>query len=247
MTRIKLAFSRFLPRSITPLGLVLLLTSALGCGLVAVRVLASWQLKYGFLVGNLVLAWLPVIFALLVTHLHQRGETRSFRFMLCALLWLLFLPNAPYIVTDFVHLKDRPPVPVWFDILTLMSFAWTGVLLGFVALYLVHRIVAAEWGNLRGWLFVAVMLGLTGLGVYIGRFLRWNSWDFFLSPFGLAADVAQTFSQPVARRGPLVFTAVLSLFCALAYLALYALTRVRAGEDERASDRRQEKSLRTPA
>jgi uncharacterized membrane protein len=202
---------------------VLLLASALGCGLVAMRVLASWQWKYGFLVFNLLLAWLPVFFALAVTRLHQRGETRRFRFWFCALLWLLFLPNAPYIVTDFVHLKERAPVPLWFDILTLMNFAWTGVLLGFVALYLVHRIVAAEWGAVRGWLFVAVMLGLTGLGVYVGRFLRWNSWDFLISPLDVTIDIVQIFSRPGNRRGPFVFTTVVSLFCTLAYLALYCL------------------------
>jgi uncharacterized membrane protein len=92
-----------------------------------------------------------------------------------AFLWLLFLPNSPYLVTDLVHLKPRPSVPLWFDILLVQSFVLTGLLLGFLSVYLMHRLVTHAYGWKIGWLFTLLILALTGFGIYLGRFERWNS------------------------------------------------------------------------
>ena len=98
-------------------------------------------------------------------------------------MWLAFFPNAPYILTDFLHLGSMGDiVPGWYDVLLLYWFAWTGLILGIVSLYLMQEIVTRGLGTAAGWVFVVVAAGLGSFGIYLGRFLRWNSWDLVRRP-----------------------------------------------------------------
>jgi uncharacterized membrane protein len=202
-----------------PVFLSLALASGVGIALVVARVIASHRFAYSNLVWNLFLAWLPFLFALCAGRL---GASRG-RFLFCAFLWLLFLPNSPYLVTDLVHLRPRPPVPFWFDILLIQSFVLTGLLLGFLSLHLMHRRVSHSFGWRSGWLFTLVVLGLTGFGIYLGRFERWNSWDLFTSPVALVTDVLNLLIHPRANKTAFVFTTLCALFLGLSYLTLYSL------------------------
>jgi uncharacterized membrane protein len=132
------------------------------------------------------LAWIPLGLSLVLSrHAGAGAEERRSRlgplgslgFWALGALWLLFFPNAPYIVTDLIHLRDRSPVPIWFDAVMLFSFALTGLCLAFVSLLLFHRIVERRRGTPAGWIVVVVVSCLTGFGVYLGRYPRWNSWD----------------------------------------------------------------------
>src|SRR3989442_1573733 len=109
-----------------PILLSLALASAASCGLVFLRLLFTGQFQFWYLPANLALAWIPLFFSFAVYGLYQRGTHRGVHFWLCAFLWLIFLPNAPYIVTDLIHLHPRPPVPIWIDMMTIVSFAGTG-------------------------------------------------------------------------------------------------------------------------
>jgi uncharacterized membrane protein len=135
------------------------------------------------------------------------------------------------IVTDLIHLHPRPPVPIWFDMMTMVSFAGTGFLLGFTSLYVMQRIVAETFGRAASWLFVLGVLGLTGLGIYIGRFLRWSSWDLLVNPIRLAADLFQQFSHPRSHPAPILYTFLFAKVCLLGYLTLYAMTHLRLEEE----------------
>ena len=207
-------------RQATLVFLSLALASGVGVGLAAARFVVSHQFAYFNLVWNLFLAWLPLGFAFLAGRL--RGSPR--RWLACSFLWLLFLPNSPYLVTDLVHLKPRPPVPLWFDILLVQSFVLTGLLLGFLSIYLMHRLVSHSFGWRTGWIFTCVILGLTGFGIYLGRFERWNSWDLFLSPVALLGYICDVLAHPRANKTAVVFTALCGAFLLLTYLAFYALT-----------------------
>jgi uncharacterized membrane protein len=207
-------------RQCTLLFLVLALASGAGVALVAARFVRSHQFAYSNLVWNLFLAWLPLGFAFLACRF--RGSPR--RWLACAFLWLLFLPNSPYLVTDLVHLKPRPPVPLWFDILLVQSFVLTGLLLGFLSIYLMHHLVSHSFGWRTGWIFTCVILGLTGFGIYLGRFERWNSWDIFLSPFALFSYICDVLVHPRANKTAVVFSTLCGAFLLLTYLAFYALT-----------------------
>ena len=208
------------PRQAALVFLALALSSGVGVALVTARFVVSHQFAYFNLVWNIFLAWLPLGFAVMA------GRSRESRrhFFACAFLWLLFLPNSPYLVTDLVHLKPRPPVPLWFDILLVQSFVLTGLLLGFLSVYLMHRLVSNSFGWRTGWIFTVLILGLTGFGIYLGRFERWNSWDLFLSPVELSRYICSVVIHPRANKTAVVFSMLCGAFLLLTYLAFYALT-----------------------
>jgi len=218
------------PRQATLVFLVLALASGAGVALVAARFARSHQFAYFNLVWNLFLAWLPLGFAFLAARFH--GSRRDL--IACALLWLLFLPNSPYLVTDLVHLKPRPPVPLWFDILLVQSFVLTGLWLGFLSVYLMHRLVSHSYGWKIGWLFTVLILALTGFGIYLGRFERWNSWDLFTSPIALSADIWDMLRHPRANKTAYVFSALCGTFLFLTYAAFYSLTALHRAVPPRA-------------
>jgi uncharacterized membrane protein len=202
--------------------IALALASGMDIAMLAVRCLVAQQSPYLNLIWNLFLAWLPLAFAYCAT-VFRASRWQCF---ICAFLWLLFIPNSPYLVTDMVHLRPRSPIPFWFDILLVQSFALTGLLLGFLSLYLMHQLVAHRYGYRSGWRFTFLVLGLTALGVYLGRFERWNSWDLFVNPISLLANIIDVIIHPRANKTAIVFSVLWSGFLVSAYLAFYALTKL---------------------
>lgn len=188
----------------------------------AVRHRIADRRTFDWLLFNLALAVVPWLFGLAV------AIPRSMRGRLAALaavgpLWLLFFPNAPYIVTDLLHLRERPPVPEWFDLGLIVTFAWTGCLLAFVSLAELSRVVKESSGAAAAWAFAAGTLALTGYGIYLGRVERWNSWDLFMEPAPLMRSVAATLTDPRAHGPAIGF----SVFYAGMLLLFYG-TFVRA-------------------
>ena len=179
-----------------------------------------------YIVWNLILAWIPSVFAFAVYRFHLYRTRRYVLFALCALTWFFFFPNAPYIITDFVHLdRDRPETVMWIDLLTIASFAWTGLCLGYVSLCLMQEVVRAWLGRVTSWLFVLMMLALGSLGIYMGRCLRWNSWDVLRDPMGLFRHNKTNdwgFVVPEMK----VFLVMMFLFLLLSYGTLYALAHL---------------------
>ena len=181
---------------------------------------------YQFLIWNLMLAWIPLVFAFAAYRLHLRGRRPDLRFIVCALAWFFFFPNAPYIVTDFIHLEHRPPVPLWFDLLMIASFAWTGLCLGYFSLYLMQEIARARLGRWMSWAFVVGMLALGSVGIYLGRVLRWNSWDVVRHPRGLLHQSLERVEDPSGQLGVVAFVCVSFLFLLTTYCVTFALTHL---------------------
>ena len=206
-----------------PLALSTLLCAVLMAG----RVITSNSYGYGFLVWNLFLAWTPYAFAVTVVLARERG-TRRWTWVVPGVLWLLFLPNAPYIVTDFKHLLHVRPYPLMYDIVLIFAFAWTGLLWGFTSLLLLQDRVRERWGAAAAGGFVLATTLLTGVGVYVGRFLRWNSWDVLLRPEALVRITVDALLNPLdhthAVAHSLVFATV-TLLCYLTFLAMRRETR----------------------
>ncbi len=181
----------------------------------------SGTLDYVFLVGNIFLAWIPLGFAHLATTFAWRRRYVLLSLPIAATLWLLFFPNAPYILTDLQHLGyPRPGIPVWFDVLLIIWFAWTGLLLGMVSLFLMQDIVRREFGGIVGWLFVFAVGVLGSLGIYIGRFLRWNSWDLLFHPLGRFSEFIYYAMHPSMQS--IIFIMVFSAFFIFFYVTIYA-------------------------
>ena len=203
----------------------LIFASALSLAMLVGRSIFIRHIELKFYVWNLVLAWLPLVFALRVYQLTSVRQAQWWPLALCAVLWFFFFPNAPYLVTDFLHLKGRPPVPPWFDIVMMMSFAWTGLLLGYLSLLLMQETVRFRRGVFWGWVFAVAMLALGSFGIYLGRFARWNSWDVLVRPDGLVGDVIK---RADLRANPEMFAFLLTFLCfsLLSYATLHALTHL---------------------
>lgn len=183
-----------------------------------------------FLGWNLVLAWIPMLVAFATYSVHFSRTRRNVLFAFCALTWFIFFPNAPYIITDFVHLDfGTTPALMWIGLFAIASSAWTGLCLGYVSLCLMQEIVRARCGRIVGWLFVLAMLAVSSLGIYMGRFLRWNSWDVLRHPFHLfkyGRYDHQDFVQPAMRT----FLLLMFLFLVLSYGTFYALAQLHEQE-----------------
>ena len=196
--------------------------SVFSVGLEVMRVMYTGTPHYLFLIWNLILAWMPFVFALGAFVVREK---RPFSLLLGG-YWLLFFPNAPYIVTDLIHLRPTAVAPIWYDAILLFSFALTGLLLGLVSLYLMQLVIASWFGRMAGWLFVSGSLLLGGFGVYIGRFLRWNSWDIFTDPMRLVQDILLNITTPHLGLKTAVVTSSLAAVFALAYFTMLAFTRL---------------------
>jgi uncharacterized membrane protein len=169
-----------------------------------------------------------LLFALAACWMEQNGRPRRWPFIGAATGWFFFFPNAPYILTDLIHLGSKSQRYYWPDLVLILLFAMTGLVLGFLSLFLMQRMVAHRFGWPGGWLFVAVMATLSGFGIYAGRFLRWNSWDVVFNPLDLISEGLRWVSaMPSEPRGiilPVLFGAMLFI----SYVTLYGLTHLQA-------------------
>jgi uncharacterized membrane protein len=173
------------------------------------------------LILNLFLAWIPFALALFVYD-RWRRHGMGVTLLLLGALWLLFFPNAPYVATDFVHLERDPLAPLWYDAATFASFAWIGVLLGFASLYLMQTVVRQWRGEVASWIFAVTAIGLGSLGIYLGRFLRLNSWDALVDPSVLPGILHAVVSNPFAYQEAIAVTLLFTFALSFAYFLLYS-------------------------
>jgi uncharacterized membrane protein len=201
--------------------LTLAAASVLGTGLVATRVVLTWRAQHLYLIWNLILAWVPLILALRVEDMEKRGVSGGWRFRGVVVAWLLFFPNAPYIFTDLTHLKPARIAHWWTDLILILLFAVIGLVLAFMSLHRMHSVVSRRHGWAIGWVFVFAVAFVSGFGVYLGRFERWNSWDIVANPISLLADSLNSMHGRSAK-----FTVLFGIFLSTAYALLYSLTSI---------------------
>ncbi len=175
---------------------------------------------YGtFLVWNLFLAWLPFAFSKLL----MKENLKPFVQYGLLGIWLLFFPNAPYIITDLFHLKQRTPVPYWYDLLLLFWASWNGLLLGIMSLMNVERFLQRRFKPRTVNIMINLCLILCAFGVYAGRFLRWNSWDVVYNPGSIISDVAHIARYPADNLRTWGVTFFFSLLMITIYRTLKGL------------------------
>lgn len=175
----------------------LALMSLFAVALLGARVLRTHSGAYTFLAWNLFLAWIPFAIGLAVERF-VAGRAHAAVIAGASLAWLLFLPNAPYLVTDLIHLRFRHDAPIWFDSVMLMAFAWTGLTLGVGSVRRLAGVVGSRWGVGRARAFVIAVALLSGYGIYLGRFVRLNSWDLAAHPGWVMSELLEPLAHPLA-------------------------------------------------
>jgi uncharacterized membrane protein len=203
-----------------------LLLSSVGFGflLLLARTVYTGQLTFVFLVWNLFLAFVPYFLSYSLTLRPAWMESR-WKFGALFTLWLLFVPNSFYMLTDLFHLYDSYAVPRWYDLLLIFCFAWNALLMGILSVRHMEKIIQATWLYRFDWLFVYPIMLLNALGVYIGRYLRFNSWDIISNPFRLIADMLHLLVHPVQYKGAWGMVICFSFFLSILYMTLRRITR----------------------
>jgi uncharacterized membrane protein len=194
--------------------------------LLIIRTYITSNLHYYFLIWNLILAWIPFIFSSLLTRANRSNDS-NWKTTLLFLFWLLFFPNAPYIITDLFHFRQKPFAPLWFDLGVIVFFAWNGLMLGFISLMNVHHFLSKRFSQFSCWAIVTLILLLCGFGIYLGRYERWNSWDLLTNPILLLEDIGDHLFHPSLHPRTLGVTMLFFGFLIINYVTLCFLVRSR--------------------
>ena len=190
-------------------------------GLVAARVAYSDSSRHIGLIWNLFLAWIPFILSYIAHAISWRRIWLYLVIPFVAFLWLIFYPNAPYMLTDLQDLaRTATDAPLWNDVIIVVWCSWTAMLLGVVSLYLMQDIVLRTFGRFIGWAFVFAISAMSSFGIYVGRFVRLNSWDILQNPTDTAMNILGLVIDPSRRLA--AFTFLYTFFFLFVYLLLYS-------------------------
>ncbi len=189
------------------------------------RILAYESYSYIFMVWNLILAWMPMLFAWLWVLYVRKYRAATFGSIVLLLLWLGFLPNSFYIITDFIHLRQATRTTVLYDTAMLTSFTMNGVVLGFVSVALVHLELLKRLKASKAHSVIAAVLFLSSFAIYLGRFLRWNTWDVILNPAGIVFSFSGQITQTSVQLTLLSTTVIFFVLLASIYFVCWQLVR----------------------
>ena len=170
--------------------------------LLMVRIKLNKSFFYLFLVWNIFLAIIPYVITVYLSRIKLNKIKLGFGFC----VWLLFLPNAPYIITDLLHLRVSTTHILWLDILVISSFAITGMLLFFLSLNEMKALIKLHFNKFPAGVIITTVILLCGFGVYLGRFLRYNSWEILSNPQQLLLDVIEMLIHPFEHSEVWLFT-----------------------------------------
>jgi len=198
--------------------------------LIYFRIKITGSYRYNFFVWNLFLAWIPYLLSLFAIYLSRKKDYKSkFLIFFITMLWMIFYPNSSYIISDFIYLAKYPikifnenslatkSNIMWFDILLVFSSAFLGHILGLISLFIFHKFFEFIFNKMLGWMFVFVSVILSGVGIYLGRFLRLNSWDLVLTPYETTIEITNN----IFNFRALFFSIAFSVFTFVTYIVLY--------------------------
>ena len=213
------------PFTIKLLGLLFLL-SFVSLSLLAARMVASGSMIWWFLAWNLVLAWLPLLFALGLRLNLTKKRWSHWQNIGLSFLWLGFLPNSFYIISDYIHLYSEQDVFLLLDIALMTSFVINGLILGFLSIFIVHRCLLKRFANKVVTPIIGLVFFACGFAIYIGRFLRWNTWDVIMNPAALLFDLSERVINPVTHAETYLITFVFGVVLASTYAVIYELIKL---------------------
>ena len=198
---------------------ILTISIALSIILLMIRMKLHQSFYLLFLVWNLFLAVIP--FAITTT-LISTAKPNKIKLLFSFGVWLLFLPNAPYIVTDLLHLNNSQQHLLWLDVLVIVSFAFNGLILFMLSLSDMEKLLRLHLNPKIIFPIMLSIFGLTAFGIYLGRFLRYNSWEILNNPIDIFTDIINIIVQPNIEAW--IFTLTFGAFLAMTYWLLKAFS-----------------------
>lgn len=189
------------------------------------------------IIWNVILAILPAMFIeffFQAFNRHKKGIA-----LLMLIIWLLLFPNVPYLMTDFIHISPltfylltengsyylREVLP-WLELSHIALGVWFGMMVGYRSLYRLQMFITHHYHARYAWLMSVLVSLLSGYGVFLGRFLRLNSWDI-LHPYSLIENIMEN-----NDHFALNFTLFFSFFIFATYAIYYAMVHRKEQEHE---------------
>lgn len=200
----------------------LMVSCGFSCLLLFARIFITGDMTYLFLVWNLFLAFIPFAITQWLPG-SDRFAQRKIRMAIILLVWLLFIPNSFYILTDLFHLDKFDTAPKWFDLLLIFSFAWNGIVLGIVSIRRTEVILESISGRRFSLFIIFIVMWLNAFGIYIGRYLRFNSWDIIAQPFSLFKEMFEVLFHPLRNKMEWGMIAVYAVFMTVLYITIKKL------------------------
>ena len=180
------------------------------------RHIITGRQAYYFLNWNLLLALIPLLVSLVVSSGFVMRKPKILKAALFV-IWLVFFPNAPYIITDLYYLKNHSARMFWYDTITILLFAWTGLLAGFFSLDIIKDALLSKLSRVRRISVICGLLFICAFGIYLGRELRWNTWEIFVEPIKFFLDVISRIINPIRHRSTWSFTFLMGSFLNIIY------------------------------
>lgn len=204
----------------------IILSNTVSVVLFALRIIATGGTQYWFMFWNLFLGWLPVLFAWLLVRSLQRPVWPKQLIVLLAVAWLGFLPNSFYMMSDLIHLQSTGDVGVLFDAVFFLSFIWNGALAGILSMIMVHRQLLRMRHARYAPYIMAIVIVLTSFAIYLGRSLRWNTWDVLVNPAGILFDVTERVVNPLAHPQSYSTTLTFTALIGSMYAVMWAFAKL---------------------
>lgn len=206
--------------------LALFMATLVSLALFAYRTWRTHDLASLYLPWNLFLAWLPLLLSMRLMKVLRHKLWSSWEALGTTFLWLVFLPNSFYLISDYIHLQDVSPDHVLYDSVMFTMFVSTGVILGFSSLYLIHLQLRRRFSDAMSWAWIGLMLLMCSIAIYMGRDLRWNTWDILVNPTGLLFDVSDRLSHPLAYPQMLLVVGAFFVLLVSLYNLIWRATRL---------------------
>ncbi|HLP86561.1 MAG TPA: DUF1361 domain-containing protein [Candidatus Paceibacterota bacterium] len=201
-----------IPKSIIPLTILAVVFNIL-------RIIIWGKYSFAYILWNVFLAFIPFIISSILLSLSKENKLSKTIFFIGFFLWIIFIPNAPYVVTDFIHLGVSRSVPILYDVMLLFSSASVALILGFHSLYHIEQIFRAKYSARKTSILIVIITLLISFGMYLGRFLRFNSWDIFVNHISLIKNIWKIISQSTGHLDVYFYTGLFFFFLYLSYTA----------------------------
>lgn len=198
-----------------------LLATVVSASFFFIGALRNSSMEFWYLLWNLILAWIPFGLSLWLRRLLRSHSWVDWLPLAVTITWLGFLPNTFYMLTDYIHLQDVSRVDQMYDVAMFTALITTGVSLGFASLAIVHVELRRRLPSIQAWRIVTIILFLASFAIYVGRYLRWNTWDIITSPAGILFDISERIINPTAHSQTFVITATYFVLLGLCYYCLW--------------------------